>query len=264
LSGVTHAQLRRAGLDEVLAGARRRAGLAHAACHELRHTCLTWLREAGMALEAVQAQAGHASIESTRIYLHLVDDWLAAQYRKATDVGPPGSWVHLIPRRTRRGTRRAWPRSARPGSRASRAALGPGVEPGARDLEEPCHPETVWLLFSACISANASRSDQPSRNRRSCLSNNHWSKTPRTISFLRPIPRVDVFCWLHESRLVPTECWTQARAGAPFRWSSSQPLPTPGPRVAEVGRVGFPAIDHNVAKAALVYPQDTSHNRHPV
>jgi site-specific recombinase XerC len=38
-----------------------------------------------MALEAVQAQAGHASIESTRIYLHLGDDWLAAQYRKAAE-----------------------------------------------------------------------------------------------------------------------------------------------------------------------------------
>jgi len=74
------------GVDEVLAGARGRAGLAHATCHELRHTCLTRLREAGMALEAVQAQAGHASIESTRIYLHLADDWLAAQYRKAAEV----------------------------------------------------------------------------------------------------------------------------------------------------------------------------------
>jgi integrase/recombinase XerD len=74
------------GLDEILNGARRRAGLAHATCHELRHTCLTRLREAGMALEAVQAQAGHASIESTRIYLHLADDWLAAQYRKAAEV----------------------------------------------------------------------------------------------------------------------------------------------------------------------------------
>ena len=47
------------GVDEILAGARRRAGLEHATCHELRHTCLTRLREAGMALEAVQAQAGH-------------------------------------------------------------------------------------------------------------------------------------------------------------------------------------------------------------
>ncbi|MGZ8801874.1 MAG: tyrosine-type recombinase/integrase [Mycobacterium sp.] len=74
------------GLDVVLTAARRRAGLAHGTCHELRHTCLTRLREAGMALEAVQAQAGHASIESTRIYLHLADDWLAAQYRKAAEV----------------------------------------------------------------------------------------------------------------------------------------------------------------------------------
>jgi integrase/recombinase XerD len=71
------------GLDEILAGARRRAGLEHATCHELRHTCLTRLREAGMALEAVQAQAGHRSIESTRVYLHLTNDWLADQYLRA-------------------------------------------------------------------------------------------------------------------------------------------------------------------------------------
>src|SRR6266536_4016993 len=56
-----------------------------AACHQLRHTCLTQLRKAGMSLEAVQAQAGHASIESTRIYLHLGDDWLASQYRPAAE-----------------------------------------------------------------------------------------------------------------------------------------------------------------------------------
>ena len=71
------------GLDEILDGARRRAGLDHATCHELRHTCLTRLREAGMALEAVQAQAGHRSIESTRVYLHLTNDWLAGEYRRA-------------------------------------------------------------------------------------------------------------------------------------------------------------------------------------
>lgn len=74
------------GLEQVLASARERAGLQHGSCHELRHTCLTRLREAGMALEAVQAQAGHASIESTRIYLHLADDWLASQYRRAAEV----------------------------------------------------------------------------------------------------------------------------------------------------------------------------------
>lgn len=74
------------GLEEVLDGARRRAGLSHATCHELRHTCLTRLREAGMALEAVQAQAGHRSIVSTRIYLHLANDWLAGEYRRAAEV----------------------------------------------------------------------------------------------------------------------------------------------------------------------------------
>src|SRR3954452_24487204 len=73
------------GIDEVLDAARRRAGLERATCHQLRHTCLTRLREAGMALEAIQAQAGHASIESTRIYLHLGDDWLAGQYRRAAE-----------------------------------------------------------------------------------------------------------------------------------------------------------------------------------
>lgn len=74
-----------AGLDEILAGARRRAGLERGTCHELRHTCMTRLREAGMALEAVQAQAGHRSIETTRIYLHLSDDWLADEYRRASE-----------------------------------------------------------------------------------------------------------------------------------------------------------------------------------
>jgi integrase len=38
-----------------------------------------------MALEAIQAQAGHRSIESTRLYLHLANDWLAAEYRRASE-----------------------------------------------------------------------------------------------------------------------------------------------------------------------------------
>jgi site-specific recombinase XerD len=71
------------GLDEIVAGAKARARLERCTCHQLRHTCLTRLREAGMALEAVQAQAGHRSIESTRIYLHLTNDWLANEYQQA-------------------------------------------------------------------------------------------------------------------------------------------------------------------------------------
>jgi integrase/recombinase XerD len=74
-----------AGLDEILDGARARAGLTQATCHQLRHTCFTRLREAGMALEAIQAQAGHASIDSTRIYLHLANDWLEQEYLRAAE-----------------------------------------------------------------------------------------------------------------------------------------------------------------------------------
>ena len=77
------APLSAAGLDEILSGAKSRAGLHRLTCHMLRHTCLTRLREAGMALEAVQAQAGHRSIESTRIYLHLSNGWLAEEYHRA-------------------------------------------------------------------------------------------------------------------------------------------------------------------------------------
>ncbi|CAL9279391.1 tyrosine-type recombinase/integrase [Streptomyces sp. SudanB52_2052] len=72
------------GLDEILDGVRKRTGLPKLTCHQLRHTCLTRLREAGMALEAVQAQAGHRSIESTRIYLHLANAWLVEQYLQAS------------------------------------------------------------------------------------------------------------------------------------------------------------------------------------
>ena len=71
------------GLDEILSGAKSRASPGRLTCHMLRHTCLTRLREAGMALEAVQAQAGHRSIESTRIYLHLSNGWLAQEYHRA-------------------------------------------------------------------------------------------------------------------------------------------------------------------------------------
>ena len=39
-----------------------------------------------MSIEALQAQAGHASIETTRVYLHLTNDWLAGEYLKATDL----------------------------------------------------------------------------------------------------------------------------------------------------------------------------------
>lgn len=74
-----------AGLDQIVRSAKERAGIATLTCHHLRHTCLTRLREAGMSLEAVQAQAGHQSIEATRIYLHLGDSWVFDEYRSAVE-----------------------------------------------------------------------------------------------------------------------------------------------------------------------------------
>jgi integrase len=79
-----------------MAGARRRARLDTGTCHQLRHTCLTRLREAGMALEAVQAQAGHRSIESTRVYLHLTNEWLADEYRRAVDLIEASNTAEMI------------------------------------------------------------------------------------------------------------------------------------------------------------------------
>ena len=105
----------RAGRDPRRRPAARRA--EHLTCHQLRHTCFTRLREAGMALEAIQAQAGHRSIESTRIYLHLANDWLAERI--------PASC---------RGDRRA----GRRGAAMPRAVCGHRVDaPSRRTLVSP-------------------------------------------------------------------------------------------------------------------------------
>jgi site-specific recombinase XerD len=74
------------GLNQVFVSARERAGLRRVTCHQLRHTCFTRLREAGMELEALQAMAGHRSIETTRLYVHLANEWLAEEYHQAAAI----------------------------------------------------------------------------------------------------------------------------------------------------------------------------------
>ena len=74
------------GLKQVFVSARQRAGLRRLTCHELRHTCFTRLREAGMELEALQALAGHRSIETPRLYVHLANEWLADEYHQAAAI----------------------------------------------------------------------------------------------------------------------------------------------------------------------------------
>jgi integrase len=73
------------GLNTIIAHHRRLAETPQLTCHRLRHTCLTMLREAGMSLEALQQQAGHANINTTRIYLHLTNQALREEYFRVAD-----------------------------------------------------------------------------------------------------------------------------------------------------------------------------------
>lgn len=83
------------GLTTIVEYHRTKAGTPHIQCHRLRYTCLTALREAGMSLEALQSQAGHQDINSTRLYLHLSNDLVRAEYLEASkkmfveEVGEP-------------------------------------------------------------------------------------------------------------------------------------------------------------------------------
>ena len=90
-----------------------------------------------MALEAVQAQAGHASIESTRIYLHLADDWLAAQYRKAAEVIDAQVFAGQPAGPVRREPAVSGPRQ--------RGANGMGALPGWAELE-PAVPQVAATM----------------------------------------------------------------------------------------------------------------------
>jgi len=74
-----------AALDTVIKYHRRQAGTPEVQCHRLRHTCLTRLRQAGMSLEALQAQAGHRSIMSTKVYLHLCPKELQEEYLRLSE-----------------------------------------------------------------------------------------------------------------------------------------------------------------------------------
>jgi integrase/recombinase XerD len=72
-------------LDTVIEYHRKKANTPGVQCHRMRHTCFTRLRQGGMSLEALQAQAGHSSINTTRIYLHLCPKELQQEYLQMSD-----------------------------------------------------------------------------------------------------------------------------------------------------------------------------------
>ena len=72
-------------LDTIIEYHRQKADTPGVQCHRMRHTCFTRLRQGGMSLEALQAQAGHSSINTTRIYLHLCPKELQQEYLRMSD-----------------------------------------------------------------------------------------------------------------------------------------------------------------------------------
>jgi integrase/recombinase XerD len=72
-------------LDTIIEYHRKKANTPGVQCHRLRHTCFTRLRQAGMSLEALQAQAGHRNITTTRMYLHLCPRELQKEYLRVSD-----------------------------------------------------------------------------------------------------------------------------------------------------------------------------------
>lgn len=74
-----------AALDTIVEYHRQKVDTPGVQCHRLRHTCFTRLRQGGMSLEALQAQAGHRSIISTRVYLHLCPKELQQEYLRMSE-----------------------------------------------------------------------------------------------------------------------------------------------------------------------------------
>jgi integrase len=64
------------------APARERAGLT-CRFHDLRHSCASWLLEAGATLAEVRDHLGHSSVTVTELYLHTDQESLSATVERA-------------------------------------------------------------------------------------------------------------------------------------------------------------------------------------
>jgi integrase/recombinase XerC len=89
LRGPTTGQaMTEAGLRKVFRSHRAAAGAARVRPHRLRHTYGTELAAAGMDLLVLRELMGHASPETTAVYVHLTIETLAAEYARAREAQP--------------------------------------------------------------------------------------------------------------------------------------------------------------------------------
>jgi integrase len=69
-------------LQEEWKAAREACGLEHVRWHDLRHTCASWLAQAGVPLHTIGEFLGHSSPAVTKRYAHLQPSHLADAVRK--------------------------------------------------------------------------------------------------------------------------------------------------------------------------------------
>ena len=69
-----------------LARSANTAGIGHVTPHQLRHTYVTALVNAGVSLQALMALLGHVSAEMSLRYAHLFDSTVRAEYERALDL----------------------------------------------------------------------------------------------------------------------------------------------------------------------------------
>jgi integrase/recombinase XerD len=77
------APLKPAGLRTVFRYHRKRAGVPGAHPHRLRHTFASQMVHGGMKLEDLQAQLGHANVDSSTVYVHLAPTRIREVYLEA-------------------------------------------------------------------------------------------------------------------------------------------------------------------------------------